>query len=117
MKTASDQTPRPVTVHVAEQDGVFTALYKPDPVCVHGPTELHFKLVTPGWAFADVVFGAPFSDLQMLGPTAFNLHDGGGPHKTSFKITLVQSALRQLGDPGPEQLDLYPEVLNGPGNQ
>lgn len=115
MKTASDHTPHPVTVHVAEQDGVFSAHYKPDPVHVDGPTELHFKLVTPGWAFSEVVFGPPFSDLQMLGPTAFNLHDAGRPHKTSFKITLVRNGTRQLGDPGPEMLDLYPEVLNGPG--
>lgn len=112
----SDQKPSiAVSVTIAEQDGVFKAIYNPAlPVIPDSGAVLRYTLDTDGWAFGAIRYGAPFSDLVTISPTEFQITDNGGPPKevNSFNVKIVQAA--SASDTAAADIDSDPEVENGP---
>ncbi|HEU5435511.1 MAG TPA: hypothetical protein VFU95_03765 [Telluria sp.] len=103
----------PVHVTVVENGGGYSAVYTPDPAAVSGvPVRLQYLLDTEGWAFDKIDFGAPFSDLETISPTEFQITDNGTEQGSySFSVKIISTAAHRGAQ---ETIDTDPEVTNGP---
>jgi len=103
----------PVTVTVEDNDGIYSAVYDPDPVPVAGEAvRLHYTLDSTGWVFGTISFATPFSDLEILNPTEFLITDAGGDQGTfAFSVQLVSTDAHRGAT---SEIDTDPEVTNGP---
>jgi hypothetical protein len=102
-----------VSVTIAEEGGVYKATFGPSPTVIDTASVLNYSLATEGWAFETVTFSAPFSDLETISPTEFNITDNGGAVDTtdSFSVVIIQTDVHRGAA---AQIDSDPEVLNGP---
>jgi hypothetical protein len=103
----------PVHVTVVENDGVYSAVYTPDPVPVSGVAiRLQYILDTDGWAFDKIEFSTPFSDLEIISATEFQITDNGTDQGSyTFSVKIICTAAHRGAQ---TTIDTDPEVTNGP---